>query len=564
AHASVAAAEAASAGLTTTFTHLGGRIGVMMNEAYTHYRGGATFELVGHTTDDSGVRWYLGDHQNSVRQIVADGGQRVAKVDYDAFGNVTAETPAGADTGAGMNVPPRFGYTGQERDAGTGLVYMGGRYYDPASGTMLSPDLPVEAGGDINGHRYVYNMPVNLVDNDGWNPFGGTGFGAIRGYTTGGLIGAAVGAVSSAFAGSNFGQALANHWGLTRAAGNADLNDPSMVLANPAAGPGAGWSLVGDYGRSGGQRRVAAQQLASGNYAMYAPVAWHHAETGEYRWAGHAFAGAILSQAQLGDAATVARYQSNFLQSLADDRRGADLAAAVGHTENIISYLPTGNAQIHASRGRLGQAAIALGIDAASLVAGGAAGRFAGSLIGRTGATMASRIGIGAATGAVSGGVGGFVQGGGQTYLNTGDVGQSMRMGSSLSATGAVLGGVVGGVISAPYRPGTMNGARIQNLEAWQRASIQRFADQHGVEVRVFGSRARGTAGPQSDFDYIVSGNRSTRLKATHALPRGTAGGVVSPRGQTGMDVFKPSDIPPHFNIAKQPQIIFTPRGGGQ
>ncbi|MGB7158793.1 MAG: RHS repeat-associated core domain-containing protein, partial [Tepidisphaeraceae bacterium] len=140
---------------------------------------GAEIDAVASTTGTGWrTHWLLGDHQGSVRQVIDDAGAVKDKLDYDAFGNVKSETNR-ADS-------PRFGYTGQERDAGTGLVYMGGRYYDPASGTMLSPDLPVESGGDMNGHRYVYNMPVDGTDPSGWSANFGNDFSLGDGWTFGG------------------------------------------------------------------------------------------------------------------------------------------------------------------------------------------------------------------------------------------------------------------------------------------------------------------------------------------------------------------------------------------
>ncbi len=48
---------------------------------------------------------------------------------YDTFGARTAPATAG-----------RYGYTGEEVDTETGLVYLRARYYDPALGRFISPD----------------------------------------------------------------------------------------------------------------------------------------------------------------------------------------------------------------------------------------------------------------------------------------------------------------------------------------------------------------------------------------------------------------------------------------
>ena len=84
---------------------------------------------------------------------------------------------------------------------------------------------------------------------------------------------------------------------------------------------------------------------------------------------------------------------------------------------------------------------------------------------------------------------------------------------------------------------------------------IQRFANTYDTDVHVVGSRAKGTAGPKSDYDYILGesgGNSRLRQKARGELPRGNAGGEIHPtRGETGIDVFNEPVDPsrPHIKI---------------
>jgi hypothetical protein len=96
-------------------------------------------------------------------------------------------------------------------------------------------------------------------------------------------------------------------------------------------------------------------------------------------------------------------------------------------------------------------------------------------------------------------------------------------------------------------------------LSAADRQRIQRFADEQGVEVNVVGSRANGTAGPDSDYDYIIGeagGTSAQRNAARRELPRGTAGGEVHPsRGETGIDVFRDT------LDRERPHITFRPKG---
>jgi RHS repeat-associated protein len=62
------------------------------------------------------------------------------------------------------------GYTGHVHDAGSGLVYMQQRYYDPEVGRFLSVDpVGVDTGTGTNFNRYWYanNNPYRFTDPDG-------------------------------------------------------------------------------------------------------------------------------------------------------------------------------------------------------------------------------------------------------------------------------------------------------------------------------------------------------------------------------------------------------------
>ena len=62
------------------------------------------------------------------------------------------------------------GYTGHVHDAGSGLVYMQQRYYDPEVGRFLSVDpMPADTATAWNFNRYNYaaNNPYTFVDPDG-------------------------------------------------------------------------------------------------------------------------------------------------------------------------------------------------------------------------------------------------------------------------------------------------------------------------------------------------------------------------------------------------------------
>lgn len=86
---------------------------------------------------------------------------------------------------------------------------------------------------------------------------------------------------------------------------------------------------------------------------------------------------------------------------------------------------------------------------------------------------------------------------------------------------------------------------------------IQAFADRFGAEVNVVGSQAAGTAGPLSDFDYVIGGNASLRNSASYYLPRGAAGGEINASGfETGIDILNANRTPLD---PTRPFIQFTP-----
>jgi RHS repeat-associated protein len=75
---------------------------------------------------------------------------------YEPYGLPTQTTPEGP------------GYTGHVHDAGSGLVYMQQRYYDPQVGRFLSVDpLPSGAGPNFNRYSYAANNPHRFIDPDG-------------------------------------------------------------------------------------------------------------------------------------------------------------------------------------------------------------------------------------------------------------------------------------------------------------------------------------------------------------------------------------------------------------
>lgn len=114
-------------------------------------RGGTTYRLVS-------------DKVGSVRLVVNTGDGSVAqRIDYDPFG-----VPSFSGPQSGGFVP--FGFAGGHHDSATGLVRMGARDYDPATGRFTAKDPIGLAGGLVSLYAYVGGDPVNRNDPSGLGP----------------------------------------------------------------------------------------------------------------------------------------------------------------------------------------------------------------------------------------------------------------------------------------------------------------------------------------------------------------------------------------------------------
>jgi RHS repeat-associated protein len=108
---------------------------------------------------EAGSEWhyYLGDGQFSVRQLVNENGAPVLSRTYDPFGLVLQEAGSGH---------PLFGFRGAQ-GGGMGLLYVGGRYYDPRTGRFLSPNndnFDPRRPGTLNPYlSALFLLPLLLV-----------------------------------------------------------------------------------------------------------------------------------------------------------------------------------------------------------------------------------------------------------------------------------------------------------------------------------------------------------------------------------------------------------------
>jgi RHS repeat-associated protein len=106
--------------------------------------------------------FYHNDHLGGVHVITDATGARVRLVEYTPWGEVSRSEGT---------VEASLRFTGQRLYPETGLMYYGGRYYDPVLGRFVSPDPFVPAPGNpqsLNRYSYVLNNPINLTDPSGY------------------------------------------------------------------------------------------------------------------------------------------------------------------------------------------------------------------------------------------------------------------------------------------------------------------------------------------------------------------------------------------------------------
>jgi RHS repeat-associated protein len=105
----------------------------------------------------SGPTYYLRDAMGSVIALADESGARVARLDYDAFGNVRGS--AGSASGLPVETAGDFRYHGMWMDP-TGLYYVRARSYDPVTGRFVSKD-PVEGSQTIPETQHPYAFTLN-------------------------------------------------------------------------------------------------------------------------------------------------------------------------------------------------------------------------------------------------------------------------------------------------------------------------------------------------------------------------------------------------------------------
>ncbi|HEV3006107.1 MAG TPA: RHS repeat-associated core domain-containing protein, partial [Pirellulales bacterium] len=105
------------------------------------------------------VYFDLADPQGTLRDVVDANGNVVDHLTFNSFGQTAYESSSTTHHWAG--------FAGGHMDPDTGLVQLGARWYNPASGRWISEDPAGFGGGDANLSRYVGNGSTNAVDPSG-------------------------------------------------------------------------------------------------------------------------------------------------------------------------------------------------------------------------------------------------------------------------------------------------------------------------------------------------------------------------------------------------------------
>ena len=107
------------------------------------------------------VSFYSTDGHGSVRLLTNDAGAVTDTYDFDAFGNLIAQTGT---------TPNEYLFSGEQLDANTGFYYLRARYMNPSTGRFQTMDTFEGSPFDPSSlHKYLYvgNDPVNKIDPSG-------------------------------------------------------------------------------------------------------------------------------------------------------------------------------------------------------------------------------------------------------------------------------------------------------------------------------------------------------------------------------------------------------------
>jgi RHS repeat-associated protein len=123
----------------------------------TYYK--ANDEFIAQKNPDGSKYYHHNDHLGSSSVLTDQSGASVEETEYDPWGEVKEG-----------GTKSKFQYTGQEKDAETGLNYYNFRYYDSHTRRFAQPDdmLPdLYNPQDLNRYSYVNNNPIRYTDPSG-------------------------------------------------------------------------------------------------------------------------------------------------------------------------------------------------------------------------------------------------------------------------------------------------------------------------------------------------------------------------------------------------------------
>jgi RHS repeat-associated protein len=212
--------------------------------------------------------YYLGDRHGSVVLATDSAGAPVQVQRYTAFG--LAQSAGSLDR-----------YLGRIRDAETGLIHLGARYYAPAIGRFLSPDWyvledprkPARIPQSFNVYSYAVNNPLVFRDPSGMWFFialivafvAGTIYGLAKGQGWGSLLTGLETGLTTAI---GFGLGAGAGFLLGSALGGIGLTGLGTTLA------GVGGAMGGLNGLLSGARGIYDWEHLSGYLAFFADSTW--------------------------------------------------------------------------------------------------------------------------------------------------------------------------------------------------------------------------------------------------------------------------------------------------
>jgi RHS repeat-associated protein len=113
----------------------------------------------------AGLRWQAGDYHGTATTSIGAAALDVTRRLFTPFGDTRGAAPAAW--------PDEHAFVGGTRDDTLGLLRLGAREYDPATGRFMSVDPIVDPGDpqQLNGYAYAGNSPATMSDPDGLKYF---------------------------------------------------------------------------------------------------------------------------------------------------------------------------------------------------------------------------------------------------------------------------------------------------------------------------------------------------------------------------------------------------------